>query len=84
MIVADLLEFDPKTKARLDYLDFAQRLEQELRAKHEDAQFEIQIVGFAKQIGDIAEGAKRAWCNFSCWPSCSPPRPSTPTRVPGS
>ena len=27
MIVADLLEFDPKTKARLDYLDFAQRLE---------------------------------------------------------
>ena len=58
MIVADLLEFDPKTKARLDYLDFAQRLETELRAKHEDAQFEVQIVGFAKQIGDIAEGAK--------------------------
>ena len=26
--------------------------------KHEDAQFEVQIVGFAKQIGDIAEGAK--------------------------
>ncbi len=58
MIVADLLEFDPKTKARLDYLDFAARLESELRAKHEDAAFEIQIVGFAKQIGDIAEGAK--------------------------
>ncbi len=58
MIVADLLEFDPKTKARLDYLDFAARLEKDLRGKHEDAQFEIQIVGFAKQIGDIAEGAK--------------------------
>ena len=58
MIVADLLEFDPKTKVRLDYLGFAERLEKDLRAKHEDAQFEIQIVGFAKQIGDIAEGAK--------------------------
>ncbi len=58
MIVADLLEFDPKTKARLDYLDFAARLESELRGRHEDAAFEIQIVGFAKQIGDIAEGAK--------------------------
>lgn len=58
MIVADLLEFNPQTKARLDYLDFAARLENDLRGKHEDAQFEIQIVGFAKQIGDIAEGAK--------------------------
>ena len=58
MIVADLLEFDPKTRARLDYLDFAARLEGDLRGRHEDAQFEIQIVGFAKQIGDIAEGAK--------------------------
>ena len=57
MIVADLLEIDPKTRAKLDYLDFSARLEM-LRAKHEDAQFEIQIVGFAKQIGDIAEGAK--------------------------
>jgi len=58
MIVADLLEFDPKTRARLDYLDFAARLEGDLRGRHEDPQFEIQIVGFAKQIGDIAEGAK--------------------------
>jgi len=58
MIVADLLEFDPQTRQRLDYLDFAARLEQDLRGKHEDGAFEIQIVGFAKQIGDIAEGAK--------------------------
>ncbi|MDD5324594.1 MAG: MMPL family transporter [Polaromonas sp.] len=57
MIVADLLETDPKTRAKLDYLDFAARLEK-LRANYEDAQFEIQIVGFAKQIGDIADGAK--------------------------
>ena len=58
MVVADLLENDPETRKRLDYLGFAKRLESDLRAKHEDAKFEIQIIGFAKQIGDIAEGAK--------------------------
>lgn len=58
MVVADLLEQDPQTKQKLDYLGFAKRLENDLRAKYEDAQFEVQIIGFAKQIGDIAEGAK--------------------------
>jgi predicted RND superfamily exporter protein len=58
MVVADLLEHDPKTREKLDYLDFAKRLEQEIRARHENEVFEIQIIGFAKQIGDIAEGAK--------------------------
>jgi hypothetical protein len=47
-----------KSGEPLDYLAFAKRLEQEVRAKFEDAGFEIQIIGFAKQIGDIAEGAK--------------------------
>ncbi len=58
MVVADLLERDPRTGEKLDYLDFAARLEKEIRGRHEDAAFEIQIIGFAKQIGDIAEGAK--------------------------
>ncbi len=58
MVVADLLEHDPKSGEKLDYLAFAKRLEQDVRARHEDAGFEIQIIGFAKQIGDIAEGAK--------------------------
>ena len=58
MVVADLLETDPKTKQKLDYLDLAARLESEIRKKYEDDRFEIQIIGFAKQIGDIADGAK--------------------------
>ncbi len=58
MVVADLLEHDLKSGEKLDYLDFARRLEQDVRARHEDAQFEIQIIGFAKQIGDIADGAR--------------------------
>ncbi len=58
MVVADLLEEDPKTRQKLDYLDFAKRLETDLRQRYEDKDFEIQIIGFAKEIGDIAEGAK--------------------------
>ncbi|GIK85512.1 MAG: RND transporter [Betaproteobacteria bacterium] len=58
MVVADLLDSDPATRAPLDYLDLARRLEEEVRGRHEDARFEVQIIGFAKQIGDIADGAK--------------------------
>ncbi|HEX6137472.1 MAG TPA: MMPL family transporter, partial [Casimicrobiaceae bacterium] len=58
MVVADLLEADPVTKKSLDYLDLADRLEREVRRKLETPEFEIQIIGFAKQIGDIADGAK--------------------------
>lgn len=57
MVVADLLETDPITGERLDYLDFADQLEQNVRGQHEDADFEVQIIGFAKQVGDIADGA---------------------------
>ncbi len=57
MVVADLLETDRTTGRRLDYLDFASRIESEVRARHEDAGFEVQIIGFAKQVGDIADGA---------------------------
>jgi hypothetical protein len=58
MVVADLLDSDPVTKQKLDYLDLARRLELEVRQKHETPEFEIEIIGFAKQIGDIADGAK--------------------------
>jgi predicted RND superfamily exporter protein len=57
MITAELMEFDSEGK-KLDYIAYNQILEKEIRAKFEDENFEIQIVGFAKQIGDIAEGAK--------------------------
>lgn len=58
MVVADLLETDPHTGKTLDYLDLAARLEKEIRGKFEDERFEVQIIGFAKQIGDVADGAR--------------------------
>ena len=56
MITAELIEFD-KSGAKLDYVAYNRILEQSIRQKFEDADFEIQIIGFAKQIGDIADGA---------------------------
>jgi uncharacterized protein len=58
MVVADLLDSDPVTKQKLDYLDLSRKLEQEVRQKLENSDFEVQIIGFAKEIGDIADGAK--------------------------
>ncbi|OJA46904.1 efflux RND transporter permease subunit [Burkholderia ubonensis] len=56
MITAELNERDRAGKA-LDYVAFNRLLEQQIRKPFEDAGYEIQIIGFAKQIGDIADGA---------------------------
>ncbi|MBR7214058.1 RND family transporter [Pseudomonas sp. B2021] len=56
MITVDLNEFDTNGQ-RLDYVAYNQILEQQIRSQFEDMDFEIQIIGFAKQIGDIAVGA---------------------------
>jgi predicted RND superfamily exporter protein len=58
MVVAELADPDPQTGKPLDYLEFNRRLEQEIRAKFSDAQYQVQIIGFAKQMGDIADGAR--------------------------
>ena len=65
MVIADLLDLDPQTKARTDYIALGKRLETEIRAKFEDAEVEVQIIGFAKQISDIAEGAKSVLIFFA-------------------
>lgn len=56
MVTADLKEYDEEGR-RIDYVEFGRLLEDKLRSKFEDQKFEIQIIGFAKQIGDIADGA---------------------------
>lgn len=57
MVRAELLDVDVRTGARLDYFDLADKLENEIRGKFEDEKFDVQIIGFAKLIGDIADGA---------------------------
>jgi len=58
MVTADLLDADPRTKVPTDYIALGPQIEQQLRVKFEDAGHEIRIIGFAKQISDIAEGAQ--------------------------
>src|SRR6185312_13231002 len=57
LVAAGLLEIDPQTGRRLDYFDFARKLE-ELRAKYQGGGQTVHIIGFAKAVGDIGEGAR--------------------------
>lgn len=56
MVQAQLLDIDPKTGKELDYVRVAQELEQ-IRQKYETEDIKIHIIGFAKVVGDIVEGA---------------------------
>lgn len=56
MITAELGELNPDG-TKLDYIAYNDILEGKIRQRFEDENFEIQIIGFAKQIGDIANGA---------------------------
>jgi predicted RND superfamily exporter protein len=56
MVVATLMENDPDTGERLDLQQIAGELEK-IRAKYEDEDTTVHIIGFAKAVGDIARGA---------------------------
>ena len=55
MVRADLQDVDPKTGQPVDYVQIAQRLE-DIRSKYSSADIDINIVGFAKLVGDVVEG----------------------------
>ncbi|MCC7041322.1 MAG: MMPL family transporter [Burkholderiales bacterium] len=58
MIVAPLLDRDPQTGDPLDYGKLSDALEETVRAAFESDQVEIQIIGFAKVVGDLIAGTK--------------------------
>ena len=58
MVKASLMDFNPKTGEKLDTLTMAEQLEQEVRQTFEKDNITIHIIGFAKMVGDVAEGAK--------------------------
>ncbi|MBS0608727.1 MAG: MMPL family transporter, partial [Proteobacteria bacterium] len=55
LVQADLLEANPDTGEKLDYAKVAQRLEK-IRGEFASDKIEIQIVGFAKVMGDVMSG----------------------------
>ncbi|GAB2675664.1 MMPL family transporter [Aliiglaciecola sp. 3_MG-2023] len=58
MVSAQLLNIDPTTGEKLDTLVLAAELEEQLRGQFENENTSIHIIGFAKMIGDVANGAK--------------------------
>lgn len=56
MVVASLQDRDPETGGRLDLQNVADQLEA-VRAKYENGDVSVHIIGFAKSVGDIAKGA---------------------------
>ncbi|MBW2367616.1 MAG: RND family transporter, partial [Deltaproteobacteria bacterium] len=59
IVSAGLLDVDPKTGKKLNYLKFSNDLEQKVREKFQSEEIDVHIIGFAKVIGDMAKGASR-------------------------
>ncbi len=57
MVWANLLEENPQTGEKLDYRNVAEQLEA-IRTQFEGEKFTVHIIGFAKIVGDISDGAK--------------------------
>jgi predicted RND superfamily exporter protein len=67
LISAELLEIDPNTGEKLDYVDVAKQLEEKIRQNNfqVDVDIDYHIIGFAKVIGDITEGANKTILFFA-------------------
>jgi uncharacterized protein len=59
LIAVPLLEHDPRTGTALDYIAFAHQLESDIKVKYEKQypDVQIRITGFARAVGEIADGA---------------------------
>ena len=65
IISAQLLEIDPNTGEQLDLVQVSHQLEDKLRAQFSDDLVDVHIIGFAKVMGDIADGAARVISFFA-------------------
>ena len=66
IVSARLMEFEPGSGTKLDYIDVAHQLEKRIRAKYaQDPRYDIHIIGFAKVMGDIADGVERVVIFFT-------------------
>lgn len=64
MVIADILDENIYLGQKLDYLDLSSRLETEIRQKYETHEHAVEIIGFAKQMGAIADGAGNVYLFF--------------------
>jgi uncharacterized protein len=63
MVSAQLLEVNPNTGEKLNYIAVSHELEEKIRVKYEtknpEQPVDIRMIGFAKVMGDISDGAGR-------------------------
>src|SRR5258708_7098949 len=57
LITAELNEYD-RDGVKIDYIAYNRLLNERIRAKFEDPHYRVEIIGFAKQVGEIADGAQ--------------------------
>ena len=57
MVVVPLQELNPQTGKQLDYHKFSHELEKLIRDKYQDDKIKIHIIGFAKLVGELMDGA---------------------------
>lgn len=57
MILAPLQDMNPETGLPIDYRDLSTKLESQIRDKYQTDKVQIRIVGFAKVVGDLIDGA---------------------------
>ncbi len=61
IISAQLLEVDPNTGEKLDYVRVSHDLEEKIRDRFDTDEFpnvDVHMIGFAKVIGDVTDGAR--------------------------
>ena len=64
LIYVPLSEINPETGEQLDYQEFSRNLENLVRDQYSSDVINIQIVGFAKVVGDLIEGANQVGMFF--------------------
>jgi len=65
LVIAELQEINPLTRERLDYLDLSSRLEAQVRIPFQSDTIAVEIIGFAKFVGDLADGARDVLLYFA-------------------
>lgn len=57
-IIIQLLEVDPQTGQKIVYAKVSDALEKQIRQKFASDNIDVHIIGFAKVIGDVTDGAR--------------------------
>lgn len=64
IVYVPLIETNPETGEPLDYQEFSEQLETQIRDKYSSDTISIHMTGFAKIIGDLIEGAQQVGLFF--------------------